>query len=94
MKKKEAKAKVKAEGGEDVKMKTGEEDDEDDDDDDSDADDGGETAAQVFHDAVKEKADIGQITGEALCTIPDVLCLTPRGRFGASLLSLFPWWIT
>ncbi|KAM0755556.1 SSrecog-domain-containing protein [Meredithblackwellia eburnea MCA 4105] len=88
MKKKERKAKVKAEGGgDDAKMKNGDgddedESDEDDDDEDSDEDgENGESAAQVFHDAVKEKADIGQITGEALCTIPDVLCLTPRGRF-------------
>lgn len=91
MKKKEAKAKVKAEGGtdEDAKMKKpdGEDGSDDEDESDEDEDDGGETAAQVFHDAVKEKADIGQITGEALCTIPDVLCLTPRGRFGASCCS-------
>ncbi|KAK4705999.1 FACT complex subunit SSRP1/POB3, partial [Phenoliferia sp. Uapishka_3] len=80
MKKKEAKAKVKAEGGEeDAKMKGS--DAEDSDEESEEEDDAGESAAQVFHDAVKEKADIGQITGEALCTIPDVLCLTPRGRF-------------
>ncbi|KAK4049352.1 FACT complex subunit [Microbotryomycetes sp. JL221] len=82
MKKKSDKAKIKAEGvkGEDGKPVTSEDEDEDDDDDEGEGDDG-ETAAQVFHDAVKEKADIGQITGEGLCTIPDVLCLTPRGRF-------------
>lgn len=76
MKKKGDKAKIKAEGGE-VK-----DEEEESDDDDDDTGDEGETAAQVFHDAVKEKADIGQVVGESFCTIPDVLCLTPRGRFG------------
>lgn len=77
MKKKGDKAKIKAEGGE-VNAEEEEESDGEDD-----TGDEGDTAAQVFHDAVKEKADIGQVVGESFCTIPDVLCLTPRGRFGA-----------
>ena len=81
MKKKGDKAKIKAEGGE-VK-----DDDEESEDEDMTGDEG-ETAAQVFHDAVKEKADIGQVVGESFCTIPDVLCLTPRGRFGMSLIDM------
>lgn len=79
MKKKEQKAKIKAEGGDEKPKKDEEESDESDSEDED--EEGGETAAQVFHDAVKEKADIGQITGEAICTIPEILCLTPRGRF-------------
>lgn len=84
MKKKEQKAKIKAEGGDEKPKKDEEESDESDSEDED--EEGGETAAQVFHDAVKEKADIGQITGEAICTIPEILCLTPRGRFGKHFL--------
>lgn len=78
MKKKVEKAKIKAEGG---KV-------EEDDDDSGSEEEGSEDegAAQAFHDAVKEKADIGQVAGESLCIIPDVLCLTPRGRFGKFFL--------
>lgn len=73
MKRKGEKARIKAEGGE-----VGESSDEES------GDEGELAAAQVFYDAVKEKADIGQVAGESFCTIPDVLCLTPRGRFGES----------
>lgn len=76
MKKKVEKAKIKAEGG---KV----EDEESDEESDEEGDQEG-SAAQVFHDAVKDKADIGQAAGESFCTIPEVLCLTPRGRFGSS----------
>ncbi len=46
----------------------------------SDAEDEAEeqSAAQVFHDLIKEKAEIGKVTGEGLVTLPEVLCLTPR----------------
>ncbi|GAA5972879.1 hypothetical protein JCM11641_003986 [Rhodosporidiobolus odoratus] len=78
MKKKGDKAKAKAEGaaeGEDEsEEESGDEDEE-----------GGEQAAQAFHDAVKEKADIGQVVGESFCTVGDVLCVTPRGRFDIDL---------
>jgi structure-specific recognition protein 1 len=84
MKKKGEKARIKAEGGE-VK-----DDDEEESDEESGEEGEGETAAQVFHDAIKEKADIGQVTGESFCTIPDVLCLTPRGRFGEFARGLLP----
>jgi hypothetical protein len=76
-------AKVKAEGGDDAKA----EEEEDEESDEDSADEGGETAAQVFHDSVKDKADIGLVVGESFCTIQEVLCLTPRGRFGASPIS-------
>ncbi|GAA6039203.1 hypothetical protein JCM8097_000468 [Rhodosporidiobolus ruineniae] len=70
MKKKGDKAKAKAEGAK-----------EESDDEDESEDEDGEAAAQVFHDAVKEKAAIGQVVGETICTVPDILCVTPRGRF-------------
>jgi structure-specific recognition protein 1 len=37
-----------------------------------------QSAAQVFHDSVKEKAEISQVTGMGLVTFPEVLCTTPR----------------
>ncbi|GAA5820920.1 hypothetical protein JCM11251_001876 [Rhodosporidiobolus azoricus] len=75
MKKKGDKAKAKAEGA--VKGESDEEESEEEDEEGED----GEGAAQAFHDAVKEKAAIGQVVGESFCTIGDVLCVTPRGRF-------------
>jgi structure-specific recognition protein 1 len=85
MKKKgeKAKAKAKAAGDGGPKRESDEEEEEEDEDDEDEGEDG-EGAAQAFHDAVKEKAAIGQISGEAICTFPEVLCTTPRGRFGAS----------
>ncbi|KWU45585.1 FACT complex subunit POB3 [Rhodotorula sp. JG-1b] len=62
---------------------------EDDDEDDEDEGEDGEGAAQAFHDAVKEKAAIGQISGEAICTFPEVLCTTPRGRFDIDIYDEF-----
>ncbi|GAA5892755.1 hypothetical protein JCM6882_000573 [Rhodosporidiobolus microsporus] len=73
MKKKGDKAKAKAEG---AKQESDEEESEEEDEDEE-----GEGAAQAFHDAVKEKAAIGQVVGEVICTVGDVLCVTPRGRF-------------
>jgi structure-specific recognition protein 1 len=37
-----------------------------------------QSAAQAFHDSVKEKAEISQVTGMGLVTFPEVLCTTPR----------------
>ena len=34
--------------------------------------------SQHFHEQVLEKADIIQATGDAIVTLPDVACLTPR----------------
>lgn len=39
------------------------------------------SAAQIFYEQLKEKADIGQVSGEAIVSFPDTLFLTPRGRF-------------
>ncbi|GAA5985603.1 hypothetical protein JCM10908_007037 [Rhodotorula pacifica] len=87
MKKKGDKAKAKAAG--DGPKKESDEEEEDDDDDDEDDDAEGAGAAQAFHDAVKEKAAIGQISGEAICTFPEVLCTTPRGRFDIDIFEEF-----
>ncbi|KAK7469064.1 FACT complex subunit [Stygiomarasmius scandens] len=38
-------------------------------------------AAQVFHDLIKEKADIGQVSGDMILSFEEVLVLTPRGRY-------------
>lgn len=57
------------------------------------ADEGGEdgvgeqSAAQLFHDTIKEKADIGQVTGESIVVFNEVLVTTPRGRYD---LHMFP----
>lgn len=55
----------------------------------ADAMDEGVTAAQALHDLVKEKADIGQVSGEGVVTFPDVLCTTPRGRYDIDMYSSF-----
>ncbi len=36
------------------------------------------TAAQAFHDLIKEKAEIGQVTGEGIVTFSEILVQTPR----------------
>ena len=38
-------------------------------------------AASVFHDMVKEKADIGKVMGDMVLSFEEVLVLTPRGRY-------------
>lgn len=81
MKKKSDKMKVKAEGGE---AESSDEEGSDED------DEGEEGAAQAFHDAVKEKAEIGQVVGDTICTLGEILCVTPRGRFGASAFPVSP----
>lgn len=39
------------------------------------------SAAAVFYDQLKDRADIGQVAGEAIVSFGDVLFLTPRGRY-------------
>ncbi|KAK2465410.1 hypothetical protein APHAL10511_002764 [Amanita phalloides] len=53
----------------------------------SDAEDEEISAAQVFHDMVKEKAEIGQVTGDLILSFEEVLVLTPRGRYD---MDMFP----
>lgn len=59
----------------------------------SDVDDGGDgdgtTAAQVLHDMIVEKAEIGRVQGEGIVTLDDVLCTTPRGRYDIDMYSEF-----
>ena len=43
---------------------------------------------QNFHERVLEKADIIQATGDAIVTLPDVACLTPRYCFSVILTTL------
>ncbi|CAG7852198.1 FACT complex subunit pob3 AltName: Full=Facilitates chromatin transcription complex subunit pob3 [Serendipita indica DSM 11827] len=53
-----------------------------------DGDEGDEqSAAQVFHETIKEKADIGQVTGESIVVFHEVLVTTPRGRYD---IHMFP----
>ncbi|EEB08001.1 FACT complex component Pob3 [Schizosaccharomyces japonicus yFS275] len=37
--------------------------------------------ASVFYETLKERADIGQVTGDAIVSFSDILLLTPRGRY-------------
>jgi len=39
------------------------------------------SAAQVFHDTIKDKAVIGQEPGDLVLSFEEVLVLTPRGRY-------------
>jgi structure-specific recognition protein 1 len=47
------------------------------------------TAAQAFHDLIKEKADIGQVTGDGIVVFSEVLVLTPRGRYDIDMFPTF-----
>lgn len=57
----------------------------------SDDEDEGEeiSAAQAFHDAVKEKAEIGQVAGDVILSFEEVLVLTPRGRYDVDMFPEF-----
>ncbi|KAI5951404.1 POB3 [Candida jiufengensis] len=46
-----------------------------------------QNAAQAFYEQLKEKADIGQIAGEAIVSFSDALFLTPRGRYDIDMYS-------
>ncbi|KAK6201035.1 DNA polymerase delta binding protein [Scheffersomyces amazonensis] len=39
------------------------------------------SAASVFYEQLRDKADIGQVAGEAIVSFSEVLFLTPRGRY-------------
>lgn len=51
------------------------------DNDDDDDEEEEETAANAFNEAIKAKADIGQVAGDGIIVFKEVLVLTPRGRF-------------
>lgn len=47
------------------------------------------SAAQAFHDTVKEKAEIGQVAGDIILSFEEVLVLTPRGRYDVDMFPDF-----
>ncbi|KAJ7486119.1 SSrecog-domain-containing protein [Mycena galericulata] len=47
------------------------------------------SAAHVFHDNIKEMADIGQVTGDLILSFEEVLVLTPRGRYDVDMFPDF-----
>ncbi|KAK9242764.1 hypothetical protein V1506DRAFT_464187 [Lipomyces tetrasporus] len=40
-----------------------------------------QNAASAFYETIKERADIGQVAGEAIVSFSDIMFLTPRGRY-------------
>jgi structure-specific recognition protein 1 len=56
---------------------------------DAEDDDDETTAAQAFHDAIKEKAEIGQVTGDIVLSFEEVLVTTPRGRYDVDMFPEF-----
>jgi structure-specific recognition protein 1 len=54
-----------------------------------DSDDEETSAAQVFHESIKEKAEIGQVTGDIVLSFEEVLVLTPRGRYDVDMFPEF-----
>ena len=44
-----------------------------------------QNAASLFYETLMEKADIGEVAGDTYATFPDVLHLTPRGRFDVDM---------
>lgn len=49
--------------------------------DDDDADQEEQSAANFFYETVMQRAEIGDVAGDTIATFPEVLFLTPRGRF-------------
>ncbi|KAJ1768262.1 FACT complex subunit [Coemansia sp. RSA 1813] len=47
------------------------------------------SAASVFHDTIKDRADLGQVSGDSIVQFPEILCLTPRGRYSIDMFSHF-----
>jgi structure-specific recognition protein 1 len=47
------------------------------------------SAAQVFHESIKEKAVIGQVVGDIVLSFEEVLVLTPRGRYDVDMFPEF-----
>lgn len=52
-------------------------------------DDDDVSAAQAFHDAVKEKAELGHVSGDIILSFEEVLVLTPRGRYDVDMFPSF-----
>ncbi|WFD45251.1 FACT complex subunit [Malassezia psittaci] len=47
------------------------------------------SAAAAFHNAIRAKADIDQVAGDAILVLKEVLVLTPRGRYDIDLFAEF-----
>ncbi|CAJ0922340.1 15840_t:CDS:10 [Entrophospora sp. SA101] len=47
------------------------------------------SAAKLFHETVKHKADLGQVSGEEIVLFQNILLLTPRGRYDIQLFASF-----
>ncbi|KAI0763583.1 structure-specific recognition protein-domain-containing protein [Trametes elegans] len=47
------------------------------------------SAAQAFHDMVKEKAELGQVAGDIILSFDEVNVLTPRGRYDVDMYPEF-----
>ncbi|CAG8510883.1 4943_t:CDS:10 [Acaulospora morrowiae] len=47
------------------------------------------SAASLFYETVKEKADLTQVSGEGIVLFQDVLLLTPRGRYDIEIFPTF-----
>ena len=57
----------------------------------SDVEEDGEevSAAQAFHDLVKEKAELGAVSGDIILSFDEVNVLTPRGRYDVDMYPEF-----
>ncbi len=47
------------------------------------------SAAQVFHDMIKDKADIGQVAGDLILSFEEVHVVVPRGRYDVDMFPDF-----
>ena len=52
-------------------------------------DDDDVSAAQAFHDAIKDKAKLGHVSGDIILSFEEVLVLTPRGRYDVDMFPDF-----
>jgi structure-specific recognition protein 1 len=43
------------------------------------------SAANFFYETIMQKAEIGDVAGDTIATFPDILFLTPRGRFDVDM---------
>lgn len=75
-------AHTKARASDAGSQKSDAEDNEDDDEEET-------SAAQVFHEAIKDKAEIGQVTGDIILSFEEVLISTPRGRYDVDMFPEF-----
>ncbi|KAJ2611539.1 FACT complex subunit [Coemansia sp. RSA 1365] len=47
------------------------------------------SAASALYETIKDRADLGQVTGDSIVQFPEILCLTPRGRYSIDMFSNF-----